>query len=239
MRLALLAGALALPLSAQHFEVAVIRPTQAAEGAGTSFNVYEGGRIRIVNEPVKLLIRTAFRVQNSQIAGGPAWLETDRYDIEAKTGRPEKPAPPTLGPYLQDMLAERFHLKFHRELREQTVWVLVAAKGTVKLKEAADGDASAMNTTGGTKSSRLVAAATSMAMLAGYVGNRLGAIVLDKTGLAGTYDFALEWSPGLEPEATAPSLTTALREQLGLRLEQEKAPVEVLVIDSLERPTAN
>jgi uncharacterized protein (TIGR03435 family) len=223
----------------QRFEVAVIRPTAAAAGSGTSFNVFEGGRIRITNEPVKLLIRTAFRLQDAEIAGAPSWAETDRYDIEAKTGRPEKPAPGTLGLYLQDMLAGRFHLQFHREMRELTVWALVVAKGGPKLRPKQDAETSAMNTSGGKELSRLVATATTTESLSGYVGNRLGAIVLDRTGLTGAYDFTLEWSPGNGPEATAPSLITALSEQLGLRLEHQKAPVEVLVIDKLERPTEN
>jgi uncharacterized protein (TIGR03435 family) len=235
----LLLAAAASAQTLQRFEVAVIRPTASDPTSGTSFNTYEGGRIRIVNEPIKLLIRAAFQLQNAQIAGGPAWLETDRYDIEAKTGKSEKPAPGTLGPYLRDMLAERFHFKFHREMRELSVWALIAAKGSPKLKVEQEGNSSAMNTSGGKDVSRLVATATSMQMLATYVGNRLGAIVLDKTGLNDAYDFTLEWAPGLAPETTSPSLVTALREQLGLRLESQKAPVEVMVIDNLERPSEN
>jgi uncharacterized protein (TIGR03435 family) len=225
-------------LVAQRFEVAVIRPTAADSNAGTSFNVFDGGRIRISNEPVKLLIRTAFQLQNAQIAGGPGWVETDRYDIEAKTGRPEKPVPGTLGPYLQDMLAERFHLKSHRETRELTVWALVVAKGGPRVKPKQEGEAGGMNSSG-KEISRLVATATSMQMLAGYVGNRLGAIVQDKTGLTDAYDFTLEWTPDKSQDTAAPSMVTALREQLGLRLEQQKSPVEVLVIDAIERPSEN
>jgi len=103
--------AAALCLRAQppaRFEVAVIRPSQAAAGAGTDFNLFEGGRMQISNEPVKLLIRVAFQVQNVQIAGGPNWLETDRYDIEAKSGRPEKVAPEHLRPMMQKLLEEGF-----------------------------------------------------------------------------------------------------------------------------------
>jgi uncharacterized protein (TIGR03435 family) len=221
---------------AQRFEVAVIRPSSADPTAGTSFNVYDGGRIRITNEPVKLLMRTAFDLQNSQIAGGPGWVETDRYDIEAKTGQPEKPTPSTLGPCLRDMLAERFHLKFHREQREMSVWALVASKGGAKLKAKMEGETAGMNTKSG-KSSRLSATAVTIPLLAQYIGNRLGAIVVDRTGLAEAYDFTLEWST--QEDGSAPSLVTAVREQLGLRLEQQKAPVEVLVIDAIERPTEN
>jgi uncharacterized protein (TIGR03435 family) len=237
MRFSLLIATVALPLCAQHFEVAMIRPTAAEPNAGTSFNVFDGGRIRIVNEPVKLLIRTAFQLQNSQIAGGPAWVESDRYDIEAKTGKPEKPTPGTLGPYLRDMLTERFHLKFHREMREMTVWTLVTAKGGPKMKVSTEHESSWKNSGGAV--SRAVVTATPTALIATYVGNRLGAIVLDKTSLTDAYDFTLEWAPDKAQDTDAPSLVTALREQLGLQLAREKAPVEVLVIDSMERPSEN
>jgi uncharacterized protein (TIGR03435 family) len=233
-------AALLLPCTlafAQQFEVAVIR--QSTASGGTSFNVYDGGRVRIVNEPVKLLIRTAFQLQNAQIAGAPAWIDTDRYDIEAKTGRPEKPAPGTLGPYLQDMLAQRFHMQSHREKRELTVWALVPGKGGPKLKMPTEGETSGMNTTPSGSLSRATATATTMGLLATYIGNRLGAIVQDHTGLTGSYDFTLEWAPEQSANASAPALITAVQEQLGLKLESRKSPVEVLMIDRIERPTEN
>jgi uncharacterized protein (TIGR03435 family) len=170
-------GAIVLSLSkgaysqpAQHFEVASIRPSRVASDAGTSVNLFEGGRIRIVNEPIKLLVRQAFRVQDSQIVGGPTWLDTDRYDIEAKTGSPEKVSRDQLGPLMQSLLAERFSLTFHRETREMSVLALVAAKGGPKLKPKAEGEASGMNTSGGQRESHLVATAVPMELLAGYVG---------------------------------------------------------------------
>src|SRR5580698_4623119 len=97
----------------QQFEVAVIRPDLSGANAGTSFEVPEGGRLRITNEPLKLLIRAAFGIQNAQIAGGPAWIETDRFDIEAKTGDGKKIDQEQLKPILQNLLADRFKLKFH------------------------------------------------------------------------------------------------------------------------------
>jgi len=124
-------------------------------------------------------------------------------------------------------------------MREQTVLALVPAKGGPKLNDATAEEGTGMNTSGGQHRSRAVATATSMELLAGYLGNRLGRIVVDKTGLAGRYDFTLEWAPDEAVESPAPPLITALREQLGLRLETQKSPVEVLVIDSLERPTEN
>lgn len=225
--------------SPQSFETAVIRPTRAAANAGTSVELFPGGRIKIVNEPVKLLIRMAFRLQNAQIAGGPDWLETALYDVEAKTGLPEKIKPDQLGPLMQSLLAERFSLKFHWETRELSVYALVTAKDGPKLKPKSEGESSSSNTTGGPNASHLTATATSMELLAGYVGNRLGRIVVDKTGLSGSYDFKLDWSPDEAPTSTLPSLVTALPEQLGLRLESQKSPVEVLVIDGIGKPSGN
>lgn len=233
-----LIGGLIFGQALPQFEVAVIRPSAAAPAAGTSFNVFEGGRLRITNEPVKLLIRAAYELQNAQIAGGPAWLHSDRYDIEAKTGRLEKPDRVQLKPLLQSLLAERFGLRFHREMRELTVYALTVAKDGPKFKQA-DGDVSAMNTHAGSGKSQLVATGLSMELLASYVGNRIGRIVVDETDLPGSYNLTLEWAPDDASDSAAPPLSTALREQLGLRLESRKKPVDVLVIDQLQRPSEN
>lgn len=219
----------------RQFEVAAIHPSHAA--AGSSLELFDGGRLKITNESVKLLLRIAFGLQNSQIAGGPAWLDGDRYDIEAKTGRLEKIQPGELKPLMQSLLTERFGLKTHRETRELTVYALVGSKPKLKLKT--DGEVSAMNTSGGAAKSKVTATATSMELLAGYIGNRLGRIVVDKTGLNESYDFTLEWAPDQAADSALPSLTTALKEQLGLTLEQQKSPVEVLAIDAISRPSEN
>jgi uncharacterized protein (TIGR03435 family) len=235
-------GLVARGQSPPAFEVAVIRPSVESTSAGTSFNVFEGGRLRITNEPVKLLIRAAFQIQNAQIAGGPAWLDTDRYDIEAQTGRPEKPGPDQISPLLKSLLSDRFSMKFHREMRELTVYALVLEKnqkGGLKLKTKGQNEGTAMNTHGGDGKSELVGTGVSTGALARYVGNRLGRIVVDKTGLSDSYDFTLEWAPDETPDSPLPPLVTALREQLGLRLESQKSPVEVLVIDSLQKPSEN
>jgi uncharacterized protein (TIGR03435 family) len=230
---------LVLQSEAQQFEVAVIRPTPPTTTAGTSFNLFEGGRIKITNEPVKLLVRVAFQLPNAQIAGGPAWLDSDRYDIEAKTGLPEKPTPAQLGPMIRNLLEERFHLKYHRETRQLTVYALVPAKTGPKLKPAAPTESAGANTHGGPRSSQLVATATTMPLLATYIANRLERVVIDQTNLTGAYDFHLEWAQDPNPESALPSLVTALHDQLGLTLQSQKAAVEVLVIDNLERPTEN
>ena len=140
---------------------------------------------------------------------------------------------------MQSLLAERFNLKFHRETRELSVFALVVAKGGPKLKVKAEGGGTAMNTKSGLGTSRLIGTSVSMELLAGYVGNRLDRIVLDKTGLSDRYDFTLDWAPDEAPDTSAPSLVTALREQLRLRVESQKGPVDILVIDRIDKPSEN
>jgi uncharacterized protein (TIGR03435 family) len=231
----LLAG---LSVQTTNFEVASIRPSSAAPGAGTSVNLFEGGRIRITNEPAKLLIRFAFRLQDAQIIGGPNWLDQDRFDIEAKTGRSQKPTAEEFEPMFQALLTDRFGLQFHRETKELTVGALVVAKGGPKLTLSRE-ELGSSSTNGGSKKLDLVATGTSMALLASYVGNRLNRIVVDRTGLSGSYDFKLEWAPDGEVDSPAPPLVSALQDQLGLRIEAQKAQVEVLVIERITRPTEN
>jgi uncharacterized protein (TIGR03435 family) len=124
--LSLLLSKAAYAQAPQHFEVAVIRPAQMSENAGLFLS--EGGRITILNEPIKLLLRLAFQLQDAQIAGGPKWLDSDRYDIEAKTDQADRIKPDQMGPLIQATLSERFNLKFHREKREITVYALVTGK---------------------------------------------------------------------------------------------------------------
>jgi|SRR5215471_11121444 len=219
------------------FDVAVIR--RAEINANSGLQLFDGGRVRIMNEPSQLLIRLAFQLQDAQIAGGPGWVSADRYDIEAKTGGSERITPDQMGPLMQALLDERFGLKFHWETRDITAYALVTARGGPKLTPKADGDVSGMNSSRRGPAFHVTATATSMELLAGYLGNRLNQIVVNKTDLAGAYNFALDWVPDDTQETSVPSLPTALLEQLGLRLQSQKAPTRVLVIDRIERPSEN
>lgn len=111
-------GATCQATFAQSFEVAVVRQDNAGAESGTSANIYDGGRVQVTNATMRWVIRAAFHLEDRQITGGPSWLDNDRYDIEAKTGRPEKPTPDQVQPMMQNLLEERFHLKYHRETRE-------------------------------------------------------------------------------------------------------------------------
>lgn len=222
----------------QSFDVVAIRPSLSGPAPGTGFDLNGTGRMRITNITLKALIRTAYRLQSDQIVGGQGWLDSDRFDIDAKTENPEKIEPDQLKTMLQDLPADRFGVKTHEETREMTVYALLPDKSGAKMKANADGPGTFMNTDSGPGKARMTGKA-SLEQLAGYIGNKLGRVVLDKTGLQGTYDVALEWDPEQAGDSNGPSLFTALKEQLGLRLETQKGQVEVFVIDRAERPSEN
>ncbi|HXP87207.1 MAG TPA: TIGR03435 family protein [Bryobacteraceae bacterium] len=237
------------------FEVASIKPDDSSDPR-FFIGFQPGGRFN-ANAPLKMLISVAYDVQNHQIAGGPNWLESARFNIEAK---PESAMPPP-GPafqtqmrlMLQSMLEDRFKLALHRETREEQVYDLVVAKGGSKLKKATE--TQKKNQQGmGIRRGQLNGSAAPIVMLANTLSQQLGRPVIDKTGLTATYDFSLTYTPepgqgggfgppGPDapppPDPNGPSIFTALQEQLGLRLESAKGPVDVLVIDHAEKPDAN
>jgi uncharacterized protein (TIGR03435 family) len=205
--------------------------------------ILPGGRVVATNVTLGILLRWAYGVQEFQIAGEPGWSTADGYDI---TAAPEKPATreQTLQ-MLQAMLADRFHLVLHRETKELPVYSLVIAKGGPKLAKLDDPDEThtsmrgPVGTPGGGR--KLMGRAT-MAHLAGNLGGLvLDSKVIDRTGLSGLFEFTLEWTQdaGGAAVAAGPSLFTALQEQLGVKLEAAKGPVEILVIDHVEKPSEN
>jgi len=229
---------MALAQSPQKFEVASIRP--AADGTrGTSFDMFEGGLLRVTSVTLYSLIRSAWMLQSSQVSGGPGWLDSDRYDIEAKSGQPERIDTEHLQPLLQNLLVDRFALKFHWETRELPVYALVVDKSGPRLKPDPDAPMTILNTRHGSGKARIIGTKISMEEFARSIGTELGRVAIDKTGLAGGYDVDFEWETEPAADSLSPSIFTALREQLGLRLETQKAPVNVLVIDSVERASAN
>lgn len=230
---------LALPALAQSpsFEVASIKPNN--NGGGPSYQAESPGRYTAVNITIGTLIEYAFGVKNFQISGGPGWLNGDRYDIAATTGTSKDLKAEELQPYLQALLAERLQLRFHRETKEMQVYALGIAKAGPKLTaHAGPGDTSANMTNRPDKSS-MKCTNRSMKSFADNLGRSLDQVVIDKTGLSGGYDFTLEWAPNPTPDSPEPSLFTALQEQLGLKLESTKGPVEIIVIDNIERPSEN
>ena len=223
------------------FDVADIKPSVGLRN-GSSTQPFPGGRLHVENQPVRSLIRTAYRVQDFQISGGPAWINADRYDIEAKA-EGNAPLPQVVGPMLQSLLADRFGLVIHRETRELPMYFLVAAKSGLKLE--ASKEPSGTIAVG---PRMLEAKGVSMQEFAGSLSGIMERTVVDKTGFNQPFDahleFALEHgmlngSTSLPPDPGRASISTVLQEQLGVRLQSAKGPVEVLVIDRIEKPGAN
>jgi uncharacterized protein (TIGR03435 family) len=220
------------------FDVASVKPN-LSDSRSSSTNTAHG-RLTYTNVSLRRLIQSAFGVNDFQIVGGPGWLGTDKFDIEAKADVSAVTGHVDYGPMLQALLKDRFQLKFHRETRELPVYSLVTAKGAPKLNLHTGDEGASTSTSHGSGKADLVATRVSMAGLAERLGRELGSVVLDNTGLkAAEYDVKLEWSPDPTPDSTAPSLFTALQEQLGLKLEATKGPVEVVVVESAEKPSAN
>jgi len=226
----------AASLSAQ-FEGAVVRPS-SSPFPDTGVHVIEGRRVKVLNQPVRVMLRTAYQLEDAQIVGAPKWLRWERYDIEANAGQEDEAGPGKLAPLYRALLEERFHLKVHKERRNMRVLVLVPDKDGPRLSETAEGDYPSIEANAGRGLTRIVGRATSAASLAAFVGDRIGRVVVDKTGLRAKYDFVLQWK-AQDPSDDKPGMEKALRERLGLRLEPEKVTVEVLVIDSIQRPSVN
>ena len=246
-----------LPLGAQQaltaFEVASVKP-HTSDDQQMIMTMRPGGRFVATNVLLRLIIRTTFQLQDDQIVGGPAWLETDRFDINAKA--PDNMRPEDIAPMMQSLLTERFKLRTHREVRERPVLALerVRREGSTgpELRPTACPELAVdlsepkpcANISNGVNF--LMVRGAPIAVFAQYLAPYVNRAVVDRTGLDGRYDIVLKWSPeqsagaGVGPAPAAqdrPSLITALQEQLGLKLESTRASLEVLVIDSVERPT--
>lgn len=218
------------------------------------------GRIHYLGVSLKMILVKAYGMRPYQISG-PAWMETERYDIDAKYSPETKLEDFRL--MLQKLLADRFHMVLHRETREMSRYKLVVAKGGPKLsptqklpeykddedrKAAMERQAKAnleamMRRPRTGPSRRLSQASATMAKLAESLSGYVDRPVTDHTGLEGSYSFWLEWSPdesAAAVENSLPSIFAAVQEQLGLKLEPEKGPVEFLVIERGEKtPVVN
>lgn len=251
-------------------EVASIRPSDPA--TCNEYPIVDGHGDRLDTRCVrtKFLIQTAFNVRDFQIAGAPAWIESTQYDIAAKTesspsesGVPEKKINELtdeerrsrgdrLRAMLQSLLAERFQMRVHRETKQLPVYLLVVAKGGIKLKISTNSSGDS----GGLRPGRgfLAGNQVGVPFLGQTLSQIVGRPILDRTGLNGKYDFELKWTPdqssangplgGAAPPLLAadpdrPNIFTALQEQLGLKLDSSKGPVEVVVLDHIEKPSAN
>jgi uncharacterized protein (TIGR03435 family) len=228
------------PCAAQRpleFDVASIKPTAAGPG-NTTMKFDPGGTFRATGAPLNALIQMAYGVKDFQVSKGPKWADSesfDVYDIVAKPAVGVTLNRNELKVALQALLAERFRLKIHRELKDLPMYSLVVAKNGPKLTK--NIDAPGPEATMG--SGQLKGSKISMSILAGMLAQLLDRAVRDDTGISGDFDVKLNWRPGDAPDIDGPSIFTAIQEQLGLKLNAQKGPVEILIIDSAERPSRN
>ena len=261
------------------FEVASVRPNEL--GASSFVLGFRNGRFTARYHTVKSLIRSAYRLTESQVSGAPAWLDVDRFDVLATApstaDSPRGTIPPPVLAMLRNLLEERFQLKARIETKEYPLFALVLARrdgvlgpglrrrtapcipravgelgelfGPLPATRTQCGgrtDRGLLLSTGGTLGD-LVWALSRPELVPG-----VGRLVVDRTGLTGTFDIDLRWTPdnaftqhaqsaaqSLSPESNEPPLFTAIQEQLGLKLERTRGPVDVLVIDHVERPMPN
>jgi uncharacterized protein (TIGR03435 family) len=226
------------------FEVASVK-LSPPDAAGRSVSHSAGARLVTSNATVKQLVYLAYQVMPFQVSGGPGWVESDGFDIEAKAANP-KASQEQFRQMVQTLLTDRFQLKFHFATKEMPVYALRIAKNGSKLVEAKDDtpEASMRNGRG-----EMTGEKANMAMFASALSRPLQRKVVDETGLSGAYNFKLKFVPdenplrptedGAAPSIDGSSIFTALREQLGLTLKPAKGPVEVLVIDHAEKPAPN
>lgn len=220
------------------FDVASVKVApQPVGGYSSSMNVTPG-RLNCTNVTLKKLIARAYSVRDYQVSG-PDWINTELYTIVASM--PADTSGDDLLLMVQSLLAERFQLVFHKEQKDMPVYELVVGKGGHKLKQVEFGRGSTSMSPG-----KLVATGIPLRNFVDTLSRYLNRPVLDKSGLTGVFDFTLEWSQdGKATDAAgdlpaAPSIFTAIPEQLGLKLESRKAPIEILVLDRAERaPSGN
>ncbi len=243
------------------FEVATIKPAVGNDGRIMMMMNPDG--VSLHGIPMQMVLRGAFNVEDDRIVGAPGWVKSNRYDIEAKVDADDAPKLKDWmieqrWSMLLPLLTERFNLKYHHETRELPMYALVIAKGGSKMKESKPNDPAAKDAKHTILMNRgnLESEGTEISFLVRTLSRQLGRTVVDKTGLTGNYDYTLQWTPDDAPppaagadggpphndggsDAVGPSLFTAVQEQLGLKLESKKGPVDVIVIDHLDLPSEN
>jgi uncharacterized protein (TIGR03435 family) len=232
------------------FEVASITPCKPGtpeppgEHAGMVQFTYPGGRFTAEATTVKFLLEWAYGILPAQHSGGPAWMASDRYDVVAKAE--ENATDREMKLMAQTLLTERFKLKFHRETDEMPVVVVSLGKTDPKLSTAKEGETHSIHIApqqGGDQkatSYHVIATRFSLAQLNEVFARQLGRVIVDQTGLTGDFDFTFDLTPDeSRPNPLDPSIIlSAMREQLGLTVKSQKAPVDLLVIDSVEKVAA-
>jgi uncharacterized protein (TIGR03435 family) len=233
------------------FEVATIKPSKPGR-PGKLYTV-RGTHFMTVNTTLMDLITVAYDVQQKQVVGGPDWMSSEKFDIDGEPNVPGTPDLNQLKTMVQKLLADRFALKFHRETKSMSAYVLTVAKDGPKLKKS-QGDPNGLPSLFFRQLGVLTVMNATMTDFARLMQTAVfDRPVVDQTGLEGKWDFTLKWTPDesqfsgmgmkVPPPSDAadapPPLFTAIQEQIGLKLEAGKAPVPVLVLEHVEQPSAN
>jgi uncharacterized protein (TIGR03435 family) len=248
----LLAQAPAVPADLR-FEVASLKPSLPG-ASPNGIRPAEGGMRYIANNcPINLMIMVAYRVKRDQIVGGPSWLTTDLYDMEAKADKPS--SPDELHTMLMNLLVDRMQLKFHREQRDMRRYALTVDKDGPKLTphEAQNAHDPWIDIVPEKfLHLKFTATCAPMEYVAFHLAQLVDRPVVDMTGLKGGYDFTMSYTadlpPGFpeggkingeDPDTSGPNIFQAVNQQLGLELKADRGPVQVIVIDHAEKPAAN
>jgi uncharacterized protein (TIGR03435 family) len=231
------------------FEVASIKPTKPGDRGGGIKPMAAGQGYDAQGATVRLMISLMYRIPMQHVTGGPGWVDSDLWDVKAKADKSY--SLDDLHTMFQNLLADEFKLKFHKEVKQGPVYLLTVDKSGLKMTVNTSPQDYEIPIQGGPG---FVTVGKRVPME--YLCYNLGQIlrnddrpVIDKTGLTGYYDFTLKFMPPLPPGfnlenlppelQNRPSIFDALRDQLGLKLEAQKGPVEYYVIDSIEKPAAN
>jgi bla regulator protein blaR1 len=255
------------PVEVPKYEVSTIKP---GTGDGRIMLMFTPDGVSIAGVPMQMILREAFGTEDDRIVGAPAWVKSTKYDIQAKVDPADAPKLDKLKmderrSMLVPLLVDRFNLKYHHETRVMPLYALIIAKGGLKMRESkpddpAENDGHGQHMLRYMGRGHIESTGTGAPLLARILSEQLGRSVVDKTGLAGNYDFTLQWTPDDAPppgpggaggagggpprgddasDAVGPSLFTAVQEQLGLKLESDKGPMDVIVIDHIDLPSAN
>lgn len=232
-------GAPGLLAQSPEFEVATIKVNQTGSG-GSNFPRLKNGTLNAENVSLLMLLQAAYDLSALRIVG-PNWLDSDRYDVTGKS--PQGVSDGELMPMLQALLKDRFRISGHREMKEMTVYEMIVGKDGLKMS-VFDPTHPLVSPPNRNRGGAMIVGSGTMPQLAKMMSGPAGRPVLDKTGLSGRYNYILSFTPlsaqaaESASDSAPPDLFTAVQQQLGLKLESKKDPIEILVIDHAERVPA-
>jgi uncharacterized protein (TIGR03435 family) len=242
------------PNATPEFEVATIKPSNPDQ-PGWGINVNASGMFTTRNTTLSDLVKFAYDMHPKQVVGAPRWFDSDKFDLTAKPDKPGVPTVKQMKAMLQKLLADRFSLTFNKEKRELSAYAITVAKGGEKIHKAQNGNIPVPGFGGMPQGGFNVRNATMAEFASVMQAQFMDQPVVDQTGLGDTrYTFILKFTPdpGMRPfgatqgtpppsaDADAPpDLYGAMEQQLGLRMQKTKAPVDVMVIDKIEKPSEN